>query len=73
MYFFRRAVIFIVGAAIVLPAHAWFDRVASPKQAADVAVASLHGGRIRWRGAEPDAERARARCDCDDPAGARSG
>ena len=52
MYLLRRAVIFIVGCAIVLAAHAWFDGVASPQQAAQVAVASLNGG---------DADAARAR------------
>ena len=52
MYLLRRAVIFIAGCAIVLAAHAWFDVVASPVQAAEVAVASLNGG---------DADAARAR------------
>jgi hypothetical protein len=46
-------VIFIVGAAIVLAAHGWYDRVASPQEAADVAVASLNGS-------DADAARARA-------------
>jgi hypothetical protein len=52
MYLLRRAVIFIVGCAIALAAHAWFDGVASPQQAAQVAVASLNGG-------DSDAARAR--------------
>jgi hypothetical protein len=50
MYFFRRAVIFVVGSATVLVAHGWYDRVGSPRQAADVAVASLNGGDAEaWR------------------------